>query len=71
MGFVIATAACIGCNKFFTFNPHKVPSVRIQGRREPVCRACIEAANPERIKNGLDPVKILPGAYESFDEYEL
>jgi hypothetical protein len=71
MGFVFVTAACVGCKQIISFNPHKVPSIRIQGEKQPVCQTCIEAANPQRIKNGLDPVKILPGAYEPMDEGEL
>jgi hypothetical protein len=71
MGYVFATAACISCRRIFGFNPHKVPSIRIDGVRQPVCRQCIEAANPKRINAGLPPVEILPGAYDPMDEVEL
>jgi hypothetical protein len=53
------------------YNPHKVPSIRHNGFREPVCRECIEHANPIRVKNGLEPFKIDPQAYEPIDEHEL
>jgi len=71
MGFAIMMGNCINCGQQFSFNPHKVPSVRINGKREPVCRQCIEAANPERIKRGLPPFEIHPDAYEPIPEEEL
>jgi hypothetical protein len=39
--------------------------------REPVCRACIEAANPRRKANGLAEIEIQPDAYEAIPEEEL
>ncbi len=71
-----ATGFCIGCNNLFSFNPERVPSIRIrrdrqdrardcpEGNREPICRSCVEAANPVRIAKGLLPIEILPGAYD-------
>ena len=71
-----ATGFCIGCNNLFTFNPERVPSIRIrrdrlgnlvhdpEGNREPICRSCVEAANPVRIAKGLLPIEILSGAYD-------
>ena len=32
--------------------------------REPICRECIEKANPLRHENGLEEVVIHPMAYE-------
>jgi len=54
-----------------SFNPLRVPSILIEGEKEPVCRVCIEQANPERIKNGLPPIEIHPEAYEPCNENEL
>jgi hypothetical protein len=71
MGYVYATSECFGCKKVFNYNPVKVPSIRIDGVREPVCAACIERANPRRIANGLEPVVPLPGAYDPCLEEEL
>jgi hypothetical protein len=68
MGYAMAIGPCIGCGQIFPFNPMRVPSVRVNGEREPVCRACVERANPERIKRGLAPITVLPGAYEPADE---
>jgi len=67
MGFVTLMATCYTCGRPFTCSPTLVPSVPPHltrtGQKEPVCRACIERANPEREKNGLSPIEILPGAY--------
>ncbi len=71
MGFAMCMGPCFGCGKTFSFNPVRVPSIRVEGVKQPVCRECIEAANPKRVANGLDPIEILPGAYEACDESEL
>ncbi len=64
MGSMFVIGPCI-CGRLMTYNPNTVPSVRIKGKREAVCRTCIERANPKRIANGLDPIVIQPDAYES------
>jgi hypothetical protein len=71
MGYVSCTAACIGCGIPFSFNPNKVPSVVVEGNREPICRSCVERANPIRKEKGLPVISILPGAYEAADESEI
>ena len=71
MGYAIVTSACFGCGNIFSYNPHKVPSIRVEGDRKPLCRVCVETANPIRVENGLDPINILPGAYDPIDEHEL
>jgi len=71
MGFVTASAACAGCGQLFTFNPVRVPSIRIGGERQPICRDCIERVNPIRMRNGLDPIVPEPDAYTGCDEAEL
>lgn len=69
--YMLAYGHCYTCGRLFSFNPNKVPSVPANltttGEREPVCRACIEKANPERVKNGLPPIEIHPDAYEPED----
>jgi hypothetical protein len=59
---------CYACGVTFTFSPSLVPSLPANltrtGEKEPVCRDCIERANPQRIARGLEPIVILPGAYE-------
>ncbi len=64
MAYVFVMGNCI-CGAMMTYNPDKVPSVRIDGERRAVCRTCIERANPKRIENGLEPVTIHPDAYEA------
>lgn len=68
MAFMMVMGPCYTCGATITFSPTKVPSVPAKltttGEREPVCRTCIERANPERIAKGLAPIVILPGAYE-------
>jgi len=68
MGFMMVMGHCYTCGGLIFFSPTLVPSVPANltttGEREPVCRTCIERANPERIKKGLAPIVIAPGAYE-------
>jgi len=69
MGYYFVIGQCVNCGNVFTFNPDKVPSVTVNGRREPVCQACIEFANPIREARGLPRIKPLPGAYDPAPEY--
>jgi hypothetical protein len=79
MGYAIVQSACFGCGRVFGYNPHRVPSIRVnadrqpdpQGEREPVCRTCIETANRSREAHGLPLLAIPEGAYEGFPEEEL
>jgi len=73
MGYVFITSACFGCGQIFSYHPNRVPSIRnpATGSREPICRVCVERVNPMRVKNGLDPIVPLPGAYEPADENEV
>jgi hypothetical protein len=71
MGYVICTSACLGCGRVFSYNPVLVPSVTLRGTREPICGVCVERVNPMRIKNGLEPIVPLPGAYDACEEGEL
>lgn len=71
MGYVTGYGQCIGCRTFFSFNPVRVPSVMIDGEKEPICLKCVEDANPRRIANGLVPIVPMPGAYEACAESDL
>ena len=71
MGYAFATSPCIGCGRIFSYNPMRVPSCRINESREPICRWCVERVNPERIKNGLEPIVPHADAYDACDENEL
>lgn len=65
MAWMSYIGLCINCKQPFSFNPDRVPSVIVNGTREPLCRACVEWANPVRIAKGLEPIHVLPGAYEA------
>jgi Fe-S-cluster-containing dehydrogenase component len=71
MGYVFVMGNCIGCGKPFAFNPHRVPSVRVNGVREPICRVCVERANPLRVAKGLEPIIIFEDSYRPMPEEEL
>ena len=72
MAYVLCTSECYGCKRIFSYNPIRVPSIRIKGVREPVCRDCVESViNPQRAKDGLEPFVPAPDAYEACDESEL
>lgn len=68
MGFVLAIAPCVHCGETFRFNPMTVPSVVVDGVREPLCRPCVEWANLQREQRGLQPWTIAPDAYAPIDE---
>lgn len=70
-GFVLAIGQCFGCKQNFSFNPVRVPSVIVNGSKEPICQECVARANPLRKANGLKPIVPLPGAYEECEEDEL
>jgi hypothetical protein len=71
MGYVFIYGECVGCHRFFGFHPHKVPSYRQDGVRQPICQTCVDRVNPMRKANGLPPIVPLPGAYEPADENEI
>jgi hypothetical protein len=71
MGYVSVMGECIGCRRVFSFSPTKVPSVIVNGVREPICEACVIRANPMRQANGLPLIEVKPGAYEPDDESEV
>ena len=73
--YAIMFGACINCNKLISYNPHKVPSIRIPnpktgelGPREPLCRDCAEKWN-ELHPEAARPIQ--PDAYEYILEEEL
>lgn len=72
MGYALAMSPCLGCGRVFSYNPMRVPSCSaVTGKREPICQACVDRINPERIKNGLEPIVPHRDAYEACDESEL
>ena len=71
MGYVTCFGTCAACGNPFSFNPNLVPSIRVNGVREPVCRTCIDRVNPVRAEKGLPPIAVLDGAYEPCPEGDL
>ena len=71
MGYVSVMGSCVRCERTFMFSPTKVPSILINGKREPLCEDCVKVLNPIRTAHGLPPIRILPGAYEADDENEV
>lgn len=71
-GFAVCIGTCICCGKTFSFNPVRVPSIRdSKNVRQPVCKTCVDRANPERVKKGLPEIKYSEDAYSSCSEEEL
>jgi len=71
MGYAFAVSACIGCGMIFTYNPVYVPSLDVNGNREPVCPSCFEWRQNWREENGLEREPLHPDAYEPCPEEEL
>lgn len=71
MGHALMHSECCNCGRIFAYNPHRVPSIRVNGVREPVCKLCIDYSNPIRVSKGLAPFKVHPDAYSPVEESEL
>lgn len=79
MGYALCMGDCCICGRMFGFNPHKVPSMRLDKNgkpddsapRAPVCRSCLDKWNEARVKVGMEAIPALPGAYEAMPEEEL
>jgi hypothetical protein len=70
-GYVFGLSDCLICQKSFPYNPHRVPSFRIDGVKEPVCGSCMVEVNAEREKLGLEAFVIPTDAYEPIPVGEL
>jgi hypothetical protein len=71
MGYYLCAGVCIRCGQVFSFNPVRVPSIVINGVRQPICLSCVEIINPMRAKLGQPKIEPLPGAYDACDESEM
>jgi hypothetical protein len=69
--YALAWSPCVQCGTLMSYHPHKVPSVRINGVRQPLCETCVKRANPLRRERGLEEIPIQPGAYDPCPESEL
>ena len=71
MGYMIAYGLCVGCKLLISFNPDYVPSIRVNGSREPLCVRCFDLWNRvHRVDRGLEPLALHPMAYEPQPEIE-
>lgn len=60
-----AVSVCCSCGDRVTFDPDTVPSIRVDGIKRPLCRACFDRWNlRHRISRGLAPVPLHPSAYK-------
>jgi hypothetical protein len=64
MSYMSLVAPCGNCGTIFSSNPSLVPSIN----NTPICKACIEVANPQREALGLAPFRYHPDAYEPKEE---
>ena len=71
MGYAMVHSECCNCGSIFSYNPHKVPSIRVNGVREPVCKPCIDYSNPIRLAKGLPEFDVADDAYKPVKEDEL
>ena len=71
MGYVSCMSPCYSCKKLFSYNPMLVPSLTVNGVKQPFCQECVNKANPLRVANGLEPIVPLPGAYEPCPEEDM
>ena len=65
MAYMAVIGECAACHRLFHFNANLVPSLVIDGVRQPICQSCVDRANVKREQNGLPPIVPLPGAYEA------
>jgi len=64
--YVFIMCNCIACGVPVFVNPEHVPSIRINGVREAICRACFNEWNKvQRTDKGLEPIPLHPRAYQA------
>jgi hypothetical protein len=62
-------SACVGCQQIISYNPNKVPSLSVNGNREPICKKCFNKWNEiHRTSKGLEAVYLHPEAYSATRE---
>ncbi len=67
MSAMFCMGYCVACRAFIAFNPVHVPSLTVNGEREPLCRSCAELWRT--IHNRPD-ITIHKDAYETYDDAE-
>lgn len=72
MSWALIHGLCVACKATISYHPHHVPSLTVNGQREPLCRTCHARWNVlHRTSKGLDPIPCHPDAYEPVHESEL
>jgi len=61
--YMFVIGHCVACETQLTFNPDRVPSLRVNGVREPLCRGCHAEWNKIH-RPGQEPLAIHEDAYE-------
>ena len=68
MSFMFCHSVCCNCKTAISFNPERVPSVRVHGEREPLCAGCFDEWNRiHRTSRGLAPLALHPDAFEPLE----
>lgn len=62
--YVLCFGHCAQCGSSFGFNLEHVPSVPIDGVRQPICRDCIDEANARWAAAGEETFQVHPDAYK-------
>lgn len=66
MPFMSVIGSCCACGVQIVFSPSRVPSLVVNGSREPLCRTCHARWNEiHRTSKGLPPVEAHPEAWEA------
>ena len=76
MAFMSCMGNCVSCGALFSFNPERVPSIRVirkggqwvpdpTGSREPLCQSCVERGNRILAEKGMPLIEIVEGAYSA------
>lgn len=63
----LAIGPCWSCKQRMTFDPDRVPSIVVDGIRQPLCRRCVDHANALRRHTGMPPIVPLRGAWGDGD----
>ena len=72
MAYVFVVSPCVACGLTITFNPARVPSLPVNGVREPLCRECFDKWNQiHKTSKGLEPIQPHPDAWGACQESEF
>ena len=64
MTYSLIHSECIGCQQLISYNADHVPSIVVEGQREPLCEACHGEWNQiHRVAHGLEPIDLHTNAY--------